>query len=50
VGRLIEELGAGGAAALGVQLEPGLVERLLTYSRTVAHFPTAVKEVRAMVG
>lgn len=42
---LIQELAAGGAAALDVQLDDGVVPRLLAYSRSVAGFPTAVKEV-----
>jgi hypothetical protein len=44
VSELIEELAAAGADALGVQLEGGVVERLNAYARSVAHFPTAVKE------
>jgi len=44
VSQLIEELAAGGAAALGVTLQPGVVDRLNAYARSVAHFPTAVKE------
>jgi len=44
VGSLIEELGAGGAAELGVSLDSGFAERLHAYSCSVAHFPTAVKE------
>jgi ketopantoate reductase len=42
---LVEELMAGSAAECGVAFEAGTVERLLAYSRTVAHFPTAVKEL-----
>ena len=42
--QLISELAASGAAALGIQLEGGLVNRLMAYARSVAHFPTAVKE------
>ncbi|KXZ51723.1 hypothetical protein GPECTOR_11g170 [Gonium pectorale] len=41
---LISELCAAGAAELGVGLAGGEVERLLAYARSVAHFPTAVKE------
>ena len=41
---LVEELVAAGEAALGVRLEPGVFERLKAYGRSVAHFPTAVKE------
>lgn len=44
VSDLIQELAAGGAAALDVQLDDGVVPRLLAYSRSVAGFPTAVKE------
>lgn len=44
VGSLIEELGAGGAAEVGVTLDSNFAERLHAYSRSVAHFPTAVKE------
>jgi len=44
VEQLIRELAAAGGAALGVQLEGGLEERLCAYARSVAHFPTAVKE------
>jgi len=46
VKELVEELGRGGAEALGVQLDGGLVPRLMLYSAAVAGFPTAVKEVR----
>ena len=42
---LIEELAAAGSEALGIRLEPGTVPRLLAYARSVAGFPTAVKEV-----
>lgn len=41
---LFTELGAAGAAELGITLDAGLQERLHAYSRSVAHFPTAVKE------
>lgn len=43
---LIEELARGGAAALGIDMADGYVERLHAYSRSVAHFPTAVKEFK----
>jgi hypothetical protein len=43
---LIEELASGGAPALGVSMADGYVERLHAYSRSVAHFPTAVKEFK----
>lgn len=41
---LVEELTASGCHALGVEPKEGYVERLLAYSRSVSHFPTAVKE------
>ena len=41
---LIGELASTGEAELKVQLDDGVVERLLAYSRSVASFPTAVKE------
>jgi len=41
---LISELAEGGARELDIALAPGAVERLLAYSRSVAHFPTAIKE------
>lgn len=44
VSDLISELAGAGSAALGVQLQPGVVDRLNAYARSVAHFPTAVKE------
>jgi hypothetical protein len=44
VSALVCELAAAGADALGVSLEPGVVDRLNAYARSVAHFPTAVKE------
>lgn len=49
VSALIEELAKGGAAELGITLQPGTVERLLAYGRSVAHYPTAVKEVSYML-
>ncbi|KAL3157847.1 hypothetical protein ABBQ32_012261 [Trebouxia sp. C0010 RCD-2024] len=42
---LISELTSAGEAELRVQLDGGVLERLLAYSRSVASFPTAVKEV-----
>ena len=48
VSQLISELCAAGAAELGVGLAGGEVERLNAYARSVAHFPTAVKEVGAL--
>ncbi|EFJ52681.1 hypothetical protein VOLCADRAFT_54899 [Volvox carteri f. nagariensis] len=44
VSELIRELCTAGAAELGVELAGGEVERLNAYARSVAHFPTAVKE------
>ncbi len=46
--QLITELVHGGAAELGVTVPEGYVERLNAYARSVAHFPTAVKEVRLL--
>ena len=42
---LIDELNAAGCEALGLTPDPGTVPRLLAYARSVASFPTAVKEV-----
>jgi hypothetical protein len=46
VSALIGELAGAGAAALGVELDPqdAVVARLNAYARSVAHFPTAIKE------
>ena len=44
VSKLITELAASGQAELGITLDTGYVERLLAYARSVAHFPTALKE------
>ena len=41
---LVDELVAAGEAELGVKLAPGAYDRLAAYGRSVAHFPTAVKE------
>lgn len=41
---LINELVGAGQEALEVTLDQGYVERLCAFSRTVSHFPTAVKE------
>mmetsp|Transcript_71146 Transcript_71146/g.123405 ORF Transcript_71146/g.123405 Transcript_71146/m.123405 type:complete len:326 (-) Transcript_71146:120-1097(-) len=41
---LVAELCAAGEEALGVKLPEGAFDRLLAYGRSVAHFPTAVKE------
>ena len=47
VKQLIEELAAAAVSSGAIaQLDDGYVERLLAYARSVAHFPTAVKEVR----
>ena len=40
----VEELCAAGEVRLGVKLPPGVFDRLAAYGRSVAHFPTAVKE------
>lgn len=45
VSDLIAELASAAAAEKGLAFEEGLEERLCAYSRAVAHFPTAVKEV-----
>mmetsp|Transcript_2207 Transcript_2207/g.3640 ORF Transcript_2207/g.3640 Transcript_2207/m.3640 type:complete len:300 (+) Transcript_2207:3-902(+) len=45
--QLIEELMAGGTAELGIpgeMVQSGAVTRLNAYARSVAHFPTAIKE------
>ncbi|GMH35827.1 hypothetical protein BSKO_03695 [Bryopsis sp. KO-2023] len=44
VASLTEELAAAGSANLGITLEDNVVERLCSYSMSVAHFPTALKE------
>jgi len=41
---LVAELCQSGEIALGVTLADGAFDRLLAYGRSVAHFPTAVKE------
>lgn len=41
---IITELSAAGEQALGVKLDKGVFDRLAAYGRSVAHFPTAVKE------
>ena len=43
--QLIDELAKGGEKELGVKLQDGTVPRLASYAESVAHFPTAVKEV-----
>lgn len=46
VSSLISELAAAAAAEKGIVFEPAMEDRLCAYSRTVAHFPTAVKEFK----
>eukprot|EP00747_Dinoflagellata_sp_TGD_P210135 gnl/TRDRNA2_/TRDRNA2_83455_c0_seq1.p1 gnl/TRDRNA2_/TRDRNA2_83455_c0~~gnl/TRDRNA2_/TRDRNA2_83455_c0_seq1.p1 ORF type:complete len:372 (-),score=75.30 gnl/TRDRNA2_/TRDRNA2_83455_c0_seq1:45-1160(-) len=41
---LVDEMCAAGEEALGVKLPEGVYDRLAAYGRSVAHFPTAVKE------
>eukprot|EP00884_Botryococcus_braunii_P009881 jgi/Botrbrau1/18895/Bobra.177_2s0053.1 len=41
---LIEELAKAGEAELGIKLDDQVVERLCAYARSVASFPTAIKE------
>lgn len=43
---LIRELASAAAAEKNVAFDQGLEERLCAYSRTVAHFPTALKEFK----
>lgn len=45
VSSLIAELAAAAAAEKGLVFEEAMEDRLCAYSRAVAHFPTAVKEV-----
>jgi len=42
---LITELASAAASEKGLTFEEAMEERLCAYSRAVAHFPTAVKEV-----
>jgi hypothetical protein len=49
VSSLIAELASAAAAEKGIVFEEAIEERLCAYSRAVAHFPTAVKEVNAFV-
>lgn len=44
VANLIAELASVAAAEMGIVFDEGMEERLCAYSRTVSHFPTAVKE------
>lgn len=46
VSKLIEELASAAAREKSLTFEEAMVERLCAYSRAVAHFPTAVKEVK----
>lgn len=46
VSSLISELAAAAAAEKGLVFEDAVEDRLCAYSRTVAHFPTAVKEFK----
>ena len=43
---LIAELVSAAAAEKGIIFEEAMEDRLCAYSRAVAHFPTAVKEVK----
>ncbi|KAG0504356.1 hypothetical protein M758_6G024300 [Ceratodon purpureus] len=44
VAELIDELAGAAAAEMGVEFDSGVVDRLCAYARSIAHFPTAVKE------
>ncbi|CAA3000553.1 uncharacterized protein LOC111372044 isoform X1 [Olea europaea subsp. europaea] len=46
VSSLITELEAAAAAEKGIVFDGAMEDRLCAYSRAVAHFPTAVKEVK----
>ncbi|KAM0957131.1 hypothetical protein EV1_025137 [Malus domestica] len=46
VSSLIAELASAAAAEKGLVFEEAMEHRLCAYSRTVAHFPTAVKEFK----
>lgn len=46
VSSLITELASAAAAEKNLVFEDAMVDRLCAYSRAVAHFPTAVKEVK----
>lgn len=48
VASLIAELAAAAAAEKGLTFDEGMEDRLCAYSRAVAHFPTAVKEVGSL--
>lgn len=47
VDSLIKELSSAAAAEKGLLFDEGMEDRLCAYSRAVAHFPTAVKEVNS---
>jgi len=42
--QLINELAGAAAAEMGTEFDEGIEDRLCAYARSVAHFPTAVKE------
>ena len=42
---LIKELAGAASAAKGITFDVGIEDRLCAYARSVAHFPTALKEV-----
>lgn len=44
VRNMITELGIAASQAVGVEFPSGLQDRLCAYARSVAHFPTALKE------
>ncbi|XP_061965498.1 uncharacterized protein LOC133689585 isoform X3 [Populus nigra] len=49
VSSLITELASAAAAEKGIVFEEAIEERLCAYARAVAHFPTAVKEIRKLL-
>lgn len=46
---LIAELASAAASEKGLIFEDAMEDRLCAYSRAVAHFPTAVKEVNGAI-
>lgn len=46
VSSLIVELASAAAAEKGLVFDEAMEDRLCAYSRAVAHFPTAIKEVK----
>merc|ERR1711907_573955 len=44
VRELIEQLDSAASKATGISFPEGLADRLCSYSKSVAHFPTALKE------